>query len=154
MSSELKPIGETLATMGEKHFSRQQAASSERSARLSTAVACVRRLLGLYPDHGRVDPQAFTEVMIELFAGYPIEVQRRAVAATGIPGRYKFLPAIAEAKAVLDAIEDPVGAPDAGEFYRHMRATKGPAYGRIEWATAAELEARANNVLKIEASHD
>jgi len=99
----------------------------------------VKRLLGVFPDHGKVNPRAFTEIMVELFSGYPIEVQQRAVSAHGIPGQFKFLPTVAEAKAVLDAIEDPAGAPAASEFERYMRATKGPNWGRINWSTAEEL---------------
>jgi hypothetical protein len=63
-------------------------------------------VVGCYPERGLADPKVFITAMASVLECYPEDVVRRVTAPrTGITGRSKFLPSVAE---VRQACEDEI----------------------------------------------
>lgn len=73
------------------------------------AAKAADRLFGFYPRSAASDPEIFMTGLVELFASYPAYLTERFLSVTtGIPGRFKMLPSIAEIRQFCEDIYGPL----------------------------------------------
>lgn len=69
------------------------------------AAQAVETLLGYYPTIQASDPQVFVAGLVRLFLNYPPHLWQIAIdPVSGLPGRHKFAPNVAEVREFLEPI--------------------------------------------------